>query len=341
MPVGEVIWEAVHYRATSVPVEIPTQWRIQKPSEWIDACDDATMREEFEALAFFVEQTNPIFHSLFVRKRSLWRDKSLEEVCQAARLAMALEPNCAAGRPLRALSLAGIDTKFFERHSRLVTNLLDARFDGEAGQMGLEAFLGALTESEHWLLVMDLDGTLLPFRKTRVRASELRETTLPGERLLIVENESCQHHLPAIPGTVAVLGAGFDLSWTEGAWLSTKKVAYWGDIDTWGLRFLAKTRRAIGKLDALMMTSEVFERFVDLAVSEPVIAHAEPPGELSELEQLLYLRLTQETRGRLEQEFLPEDVSQKVILEWADSSISTAGRPLGGVEPDDASNGRN
>ena len=36
----------------------------------------------------------------------------VREVVQATRLAMALEPNCAAGRPLRTLSLEGIDTSF-------------------------------------------------------------------------------------------------------------------------------------------------------------------------------------------------------------------------------------
>lgn len=65
---------------------------------------------------------------------------------------------------------------------------------------------------------------------------------LPSERVLIVENESCQHQLPSVPNTIAVLGAGFDLSWTEAEWLARKKIAYWGDIDTWGLHFLAKAR---------------------------------------------------------------------------------------------------
>ena len=135
---------------------------------------------------------------------------------------------------------------------------LDARFDGEVSRIGLEAFLGAFAEGDHWLLVIDLDGSLLPFKKMRVRSSELRETTIPGERLLIIENESCQHQLPTIPQTVAVLGAGFDLSWAEADWLSTKQVAYWGDIDTWGLQLLARARKAIQRLDPLMMSTAKF-----------------------------------------------------------------------------------
>jgi hypothetical protein len=315
--IGEVDWEAARYRATAVPVDIPVRWRLRRPSEWIEACADTAMRLEYETMATLIERTHPTFYSLFVRKRSLWREKALSEVVQAARLAMTLEPNCAAGKPLRLLSAGGIDTKFFERNRQLVTALLDARFDGEVSQIGLEAFLGAFTEGDNWLLVIDLDGSLLPFKKQRVRSSELRERMLPGTRLLIVENESCQHQLPPMPGTIAVLGSGIDLDWTEGAWLSAKHVAYWGDIDTWGLQLLARARKLIRHLDALMMTDDIFGRFAGSAVVEPVVAGSELPADLSASEQCLYRRLLNEPRGRLEQEFLPEDLSRATILQWA------------------------
>jgi hypothetical protein len=270
-------------------------------------------------MATLVEQTDSMFHSLFVRRRSLWRGKSLPEVVQTARLAMALEPGIAQGRPLRLVSIEGIDTKFFERHARLVTTLLDTRFDGEVSELGLEAFLGAFTEGDHWLLVMDLDGSLLPFRKQRVRSSELQEAAIPGERILIVENESCQHQIPKVPGTIAILGAGFDLSWAAGLRLAEKHIAYWGDIDTWGLQFLAKARELIGSLDALMMSASVYQRFADAAVPEPVVAGTNIPAGLSQSERSFYQFLLGEPRGRLEQEFLPEDFTRETILNWANA----------------------
>jgi hypothetical protein len=315
--VGEVVWEAIRYRATEGHVDIPIGWKLRKPSEWIDACGDDAIRQECEALATLVEHTDANFHSLLVRHRSLWRARPLGEVLQAARLAMKLEPRLAQGRPLRALSVEGIDTKFFERNGRLVTALLDMRFDGEVSKIGLEMFLGALTEGDHWLLVMDLDGSLLPFRKQRVRSFELRETALPGERLLIVENESCQHQIPSVPSTIAVLGAGFDLTWASGLLLAKKRIAYWGDIDTWGLQFLAKAREVVGPLDALMMTADVYNRFADSAVPEPVVADTNLPVSLSQSERSLYKLLLNQSRGRLEQEFLPEEFIHEVILNWA------------------------
>lgn len=219
--VGQVLWEAVGYRATSTAVEVPVTWQLSKPSQWVEATGEASIRHEFQALATLVEQTAAEFHSLLVRRRSLWLGKPLQEVLQATQLALALSPGCAQGQPLRLLSLVGIDTKFFERHAKLITALLDVRFDGEVSLLGLEAFLGALQEKDHWLLIVDLDGRLLPYNKLRVRAVDLIATPLPGSHLLIVENEACQHHLPAAPDTIAVLGTGFDLNWAEAQWLCT------------------------------------------------------------------------------------------------------------------------
>jgi hypothetical protein len=318
--VGKVVWNAVRYRAAADAVEIPTHWRLQKPSEWLDACADVTMRQEFEALATIVEQTESQFHPLLVRRRSLWRGRPMAEVAQAARLAMALAPNCSAGRPLRMLSTGGIDTKFFERNAPLITALLDVRFDGEVSKIGLESFLGAFTEGDHWLLLLDLDGSLLPFKQMRVSSSDLRGTALPGDRLLIIENESSQHQLPSLSRTIAVLGAGFDLGWADADWLSKKKVAYWGDIDTWGLQCLARARKFIRHLDPLLMSSEIFARFGDLAVPEPVVAGTELPVDLSSSEKELYKQLLHEPCGRLEQEFLPQELCWTKILEWGQDS---------------------
>ena len=315
--VGEVVWDSVRYRAADAPVDIPVAWKLRKPSEWLSACGDNAMKQEFHALVILAEQTDSIFHAQFVRRRSLWRGKPLAEVLQAAQLAMALEAGIARGRPLRTLSIAGIDTKFFERHESLVTALLDTRFDGEVSKIGLEVFLGALAEGEHWLLVVDLDGALLPFQKQRVRSSELNDVALPGERLLIVENENCQHLLPRVPNTVAVLGAGFDLSWLSRLRTSKKRIGYWGDIDTWGLQFLATARESIGELEALLMTASIYSRFAASAVPEPVVASTEAPRALTQSEQSLYIQLLNEARGRLEQEFIAEDLARETILNWS------------------------
>ena len=130
---GTVIWGASAYRAAAEPVLLPVCWEIRNLAEWIDACGDRTIGSEFEILSSLIEHTDPLFHSLLVRRCSLWRGRMEREVVQAAKLALLLDPGCAEGKPLRMLSAAGIDTKFFERNDRLITALLDMRFEGEPG----------------------------------------------------------------------------------------------------------------------------------------------------------------------------------------------------------------
>ena len=319
---GEVRWDSVQYRATSEPVEVPVAWNIRRPTEWLKASSDDSMQHEFDYLSLLVEKCDSSFHSLLIRRRSLWRGKPNAEVCLAAKLATVLEPGIADGQPLRTLSIEGIDTKFFERNSRLVTALLDVRFDGEVSKLGLETFLGAYIEGSHWLLVVDLDGSLLTFPKQRVASSDLANRSLPGERLLVVENEDCQHQLPRLEKTIAILGAGFDLGWMKNANLQSKSVGYWGDIDTWGLQFLSFARQCIPKLDALLMDESTFNDNIAAAVEEPVVAGAECPVGLTNCEAKLYTRLLNESKGRLEQEFLSSEQIENAILEWTTSKAN-------------------
>lgn len=318
--IGEVLWKKLRYRAAASEVEVPVAWRLNKPTEWIDAIREPRVRAEFDAMAKWVEHSAPIFHRLLIRKRSLWNSKPAEEVLQALRIAGELTPGCAQDMPLRTLGLVGTDTKFFERHSGLIAALLDERFEGEVSRIGLEDFLGAYRESEHWLLIYDMDGGLLPYRRLRIRSLDLSSTPLPGERLLLIENESCLHQLPEAAGTIAVLGTGFDLRWTDAEWLRERSVGYWGDLDTWGLAFLGKARRSIPHLQPLLMTSEVFGQFQSKAVREPVHAGIEPPAGLTEPEQDLYRSLLSTEPSRLEQEFLSRDVVHAAIRQWLDGT---------------------
>jgi len=315
--VGKVVWESSSFRAAAEPIQYPAHWELRDAGEWVAACGDRDVRGEWTRLEALIEKTQPIFHRTLVRRPALWRSRSDTEVAQAAQLAFELEPGCAGGRPLRTISLAGIDTKFFERNKTLITALLDARHDGEAGRLGLHCFLDAASEGENWLLVVDLDGGLLPFRRQRVSSTELGGMRPPGRRLIIVENESSLDQLPSAPETVAVLGAGFDLTWTTAPWLREKTVAYWGDIDSWGLQFLATARQAVPHLTPLLMGAEVFDAHKDCAVREPVHASSKAPRGLTASERALYERLLQEERGRLEQEFLPASLVQESVLKWS------------------------
>lgn len=314
--VGEVLFEPMTFRGGTDPVEVPIAWRLHTAQDWVTATTDPLIQREFQRTQTLLRKLDPIFHRTIVRQRNILALDSEETVIRAAQVALHLSPGYANGRPLRSLAILGTDSKFFERHRALLIQLLDARFDGEVSESGLEAFLGAPDEGNHWLLVAPLGPDLLPFAQQRVRAAELRSVALPGSHLLVVENEQCLHQLPALPNTVAVLGAGLHLEWMDAGWISLKHVAYWGDMDTWGLTLLAKARVQQPHLAALMMSQELFETYGSMAVAERCPAPELVPEGLSPSEREFYGYLRGIERGRLEQEFIPGEVVGRVVMGW-------------------------
>ena len=315
---GEIEWEPVPYRHAGQSIRVPLYWKLARPSDWIAACADPAITTEYATISRLCAETSPDFHAIWIGKPHLWRDHPAEVLLQASRLADQLAPGCAAGRPLRALSLAGVDSKFYENHRALLLALLDARHEGAASELGMEDFLGAAHEADHWVLLADLDGSLLPFARQRVRTSELATLArLPCACLLVVENERSLHQLPALAGALAILGAGLDLDWMASPALRGKAIAYWGDLDTWGLRMLGLARAARPELAALLMDAETFAQHASAhAVPEPQGAEPPPPDTLSPEERALFAVLAKAERGRIEQEFLPVASVHAAVSAW-------------------------
>lgn len=314
---GEVRWQEFSYRGLAEPLLLPISWILQRPSQWVKACADPQVQSEFSSLESVLPDALPVFRELLIDKLSLWRDKSREEIRRCLHLAQVLEPSCADGRPLRALADYEVDTKFFERNERLLLALLDLRFEGQVSEQGLQTFLGAQTTDDHWLLIVDLDGSLLPFSRLRLSTQQLQQSELPAKTLLVVENEQCEHHLPKLAGTLAVLGSGRDLNWLGAEVIASKNLIYWGDLDTWGLQMLAQVRRLRPDVQALLMDEATFSRYSDKnAVPEPVKASESVPEGLTEAEAILYRKLWQSERGRLEQEFISAEQLAKAISSY-------------------------
>ncbi len=315
--IGQVEWASVKYQSASEPVEMPVYWLIDTVDEWIAASGDPQVKMEFEQLIGVLQQIEPIFHHLIVRHRSLWTNKNNlnhETLVRCCQLAMRLESGMAMGRPLRAVSITGFDSKFLENQRGLLSQLLNIRFAGVLKDQNLEEFLDASEKGEHWLLLKPLARGMLPFEQLRVRASELAQIELPAQNLIIVENEQCHHQLPELENTLAILGGGLNLLWLANAHFKTKKIIYWGDIDSWGLKMLAMARHHQLNLQPLLMDLATFNQYQRFAVPEPGHAGFASPTGLTATEGELYQVLLKSTRGRLEQEYIAAE-TVKVCLQ--------------------------
>ncbi|MEM6543900.1 MAG: Wadjet anti-phage system protein JetD domain-containing protein [Pseudomonadota bacterium] len=312
--IGTVEFRQVKFQKLSDPVELPVKWLLRSPEEWVAACDSDEVRDEFCHLRTILNETPESFQSIIVRQRQQVLARSADEVLQIIGAAEQLSPGCAQRQPLRSLSVAGSDSKFFERNRGLLMLLLEQRFGAELVEHGLERFLDALEENDHWLLVAPLQPGLLPFDQQRIRAHELMRSPLPDGQIFLVENERSLYQLPKINGSIAVLGSGLNLSWLSAPWLRDRDVIYWGDIDSWGLLMLASARAHLPQLNPILMDRRTFDEFADsFAVEEPRKSGEFAPENLTSSERDLFDYLINRPRGRLEQEFIPREKVADVL----------------------------
>ncbi len=318
--IGHVEWKNIKYQSASSAINLPVYWLLKTPSEWIQACRKNQVSHEFEHLAQLIHLTDKRFHSIIIRQQRIWKNQP-ETIKKCSELALKLTPGIADGKPIRAISLANIDSKFIEKNRPLLIKFLNTIYPDAIKEDHLEQFLGAAEDSDQWLLVIPLADELLPFKQLRLRTSDIAELDLPGSHLLIIENEQCRFQLPKLSNTIAILGAGLNLSWMRNILFKKKHIAYWGDIDTWGFKMLAMARKAQSHLEPLMMDMKSFKENQQSSVKEPQVARIKQNADLTEKEFILYNYLISIEKGRLEQEFIDSKYAEKIITQWFQKSV--------------------
>lgn len=320
----QVTWVKKQFRQVG-ECDVPIRLEIDSTQALI-AVLGATAIERSQGWAERMEPLLSLDRTLFTTLiKQLWE---LERLSMAdIHLLVSVLPQLHRGlgqqRYLRALPLQGVDTKFVELNQTLIIALLDAMHGQEiSAHGGLEAWLDCRATPSNWLHVKPLcteakeyfagiDLLRLPFE-------HLVTYPLPARNVLVVENLQAGYELPELPNTVAVFGGGANTAWLQAEWLKDRRVGYWGDLDTWGLRFLADARQRQPHVEALMMDQETLLAHVDRGVCE------ERPAELPEqgltfAEQALFdgLRSNSFGVGRLEQERLSQDYVEQRLANWA------------------------
>jgi hypothetical protein len=241
---------------------------------------------------------------------------------QIATLLPSLKKDMGKGKYLRALPIQGIDTKFIETNLTLLESLMDTLYDGEIIKTGgLSSWLGYTLKPTNWIAVRPLcektKKILGGFDCIRVSEADLINKGLPGCNLLIVENMESGFGLPELANTVAVLGCGKNLSWMNNEWIQSKKVAYWGDIDSWGLHLLDLAKSYFPEVVSLMMDEGTIAAHLNQMVRErkfisPEVLHLNGEERIV-LQNLLDHRYPE---TRLEQEKLHQDFIVNRLHQW-------------------------
>lgn len=240
-----------------------------------------------------------------------------------ADLVKQLSPKMGIGQYLRALPLVGIDTKFLENNQTLISNVLDVLYDGEISETGgLLDWLGCLKSPRGWLTIRPLCENVKVhiggFPLMQISNDVLTQQELPASNILVVENMQSGFGLPLLKDTIAVFGGGKNVAWMEAEWLKHKNVAYWGDIDTWGLSILSDVRSKLPSVTAIMMDQKTLNLHENRMVIEAESV-GDLPKFLSETEAQIFsdLKSGHYMGSRLEQERLSPDYIRAKLEVWA------------------------
>jgi len=142
----------------------------------------------------------------------------------------------------RQISLAGVDTKFIERHKKLMSEWLDMLLPETAidrqhsGIGGFEQRYGFLARPQ-LIRFRLLDSRLAIARLTdlTVTAEEFASLNLPVSRVFVTENDINGLAFPEVEGGMVIFGRGYGFEALASAeWLHGKNIHYWGDIDSHG-----------------------------------------------------------------------------------------------------------
>ncbi|RLQ23824.1 hypothetical protein DWB85_01335 [Seongchinamella sediminis] len=168
---------------------------------------------------------------------------------------------------LRELDIPGIHTKFIEAHRGLLGKLLDAILPAEtidASATGVRGFNRRYGLRDK--------PALIRFRllEDRLAISGLTDLTIPVDQfarldpgvdtVFITENEINGLAFPSFPRALVIFGLGYGVDALRHLpWLASKRLYYWGDIDTHGFAILNRFRQPFPHAHSLLMDRNTLE----------------------------------------------------------------------------------
>ncbi len=163
---------------------------------------------------------------------------------------------------LRAIPIEHIDTKFIEKHDKVILSILRTLSLCSEDE-SLEDYLDVEAKPDGFAHLRLLDDSLVErYPYMMVPSSLLLNIEPPGDNLIVVENVQSGLMLPKLKNTSVIFGCGRNLSWSKASWLKHKKqIFYWGDLDSWGYQMLCEFREnSQCSVKSLLMDKAVFER---------------------------------------------------------------------------------
>lgn len=229
------------------------------------------------------------------------------------------------GRYLREVTAPGVDTKFVERHAKVLGEWLDLLGPATAvlQRSSASGFAGrhGFREPERLVrmrVARGLGDWPRPIEEVGLPLEDAAALGMTPARVVVIENQVTYLSVPIPEHGVVVWGHGFDagrlghLPWLREA----PTVRYWGDLDTHGFAILSQLRSQVNAVESVLMDRATLLAHRDRWVFESRPTRADL-GRLRPRERELYEELVEDVHGpsvRLEQE--------RVDWAWALSELT-------------------
>jgi hypothetical protein len=292
------------------------------PAEiWLDTLDDALAAigkradaERFRALLAHTRAAQPLLLPWLARRPL----RALELAAEWDRLLAIVGWLQAHPRPgiyLRQIDLPGIDSKFIERHGGVLAELFELALPPAAiaaehrGQAGFARRYG-FRDKPALVRLRILDAARAPIASGidhdyALTAEDFARLDPDIGRVFITENEINFLALPPLADSLVIFGAGYGFDMlARAAWLQTRALYYWGDLDTHGFAILDQLRAHFTHAQSLLMDRDTLFAHREHWGREPQPVHHALP-RLDPDEARLYDDLRTDRLGRavrLEQE---------------------------------------
>jgi hypothetical protein len=308
----EIEWAEVKHRQLGANL-VPVRVLVSDETEALKLIRRTREAERFQAAADATMAAFPELHA-WMGRRVVPMLEALEDWDRILAVLRWFRDHPRSGLYLRQMDVAGVHTKFVERHRPLLGELLDLVLpvgsvdEGGVGARGFEQRYGFRSKPPLVRFrILDDRLAISGMSDLSIPAADFAKLQLPVRQVFMTENEVNGLAFPETEGSLVIFGLGYGLDrLSQVDWLKRTPVSYWGDLDTHGFAMLSRLRIHAPQAKSFLMDRETLMEHQPMWGQE--LANARFTGPLTRLtepELALFEDLRQDRLGeriRLEQE---------------------------------------
>jgi hypothetical protein len=179
---------------------------------------------------------------------------------------------------IRELSIERVDTKFIEKHKKVIDTLLSAILDKGLFDERITSLSNYGFERKYFLKyelpqvrfrVLDEALYIAGLSDLSVTINEFKGLNLACKNIFIVENKATVLSFPMMKESIVIFGSGYKVGYLRDVkWFKGKNLYYWGDIDRDGFAILSQIRGYFKEIKSIMMDFRTAKLFEDMATND-------------------------------------------------------------------------